>query len=122
MGHTAYFGSQNAFKLNPLTRFAMNRSVRVTKAGSSLSAYMVDFALQIMPTVLRDATHIMLRGVPTATTAGDLKRALLQADVKGVAGGEHAASKRISDSDIPSFFKWSYTTNTSGPQERRYSR
>ena len=53
-----------------------------------------------MSTVLRDATHIMLRGVPIATTAGDLKRALLQADVKGVADGEHTVSGHISDSNL----------------------
>lgn len=42
----------------------------------------------------------MLRGVPIATTAGDLKRALLQADVKGVADGEHTVSGHISDSNL----------------------
>ncbi len=62
------------------------RSVRATKDGSSLLTGQID-PYRICP-VLRDATHIMLRGVPIATTAGDLKRALLQADVKGVADGE----------------------------------
>ncbi|KAF9477364.1 hypothetical protein BDN70DRAFT_837955 [Pholiota conissans] len=33
---------------------------------------------------LRDATHIVLRGLPKAATSRDIQRAVMQADVKGV--------------------------------------
>lgn len=37
---------------------------------------------------LNQASHILLRGVPTTATSGDLRRAVMLAGVKGVTEGE----------------------------------
>jgi hypothetical protein len=44
--------------------------------------------IDVQMTVLNHATHILLRGLPLTATSADVRRAVMSANMKGVAEGE----------------------------------